>query len=106
MSSGVGLSPYLLAVDLDELSYQLGSARVGCTMGNMVVKHLIFADDTYVFSPSVGGLQPLLNIFGDYAAELEIALIATKKLVLFFLQNVETTSSIKCFSEWCEGTVF
>jgi len=53
-------------------------------MGNMVVKHLKFADDTCVFSPSVRGLQPLLNIFGDYAAELEIALIAKKKLVLFF----------------------
>jgi len=26
VSSGVGLSPYLLAVDLGELSYQLGSA--------------------------------------------------------------------------------
>jgi len=34
------LSPYLFAVYLDELSIQLGSARVGCTVGNMVVNHL------------------------------------------------------------------
>ena len=27
------LSPYLFAVYLDELSIQLGSARVGCTVG-------------------------------------------------------------------------
>jgi len=53
-------------------------------MGNMVVKHLKFADDTCVFSPSVRGLQPLLNIFGDYAAELEIALIAKKKIGAVF----------------------
>ena len=42
------LSPYLLAVYLDELSIQLGSARVGCTVRNMVVNHLMFADDICV----------------------------------------------------------
>ena len=66
---GVVLSPYLFAVYLDELSIQLGSARVGCAVGNMVVNHLMFADDICVFSPSISGLQCLLNICGDYAAE-------------------------------------
>jgi len=60
------LSPYLFAVYLDELSIQLGSAIVGCTVGNMVVNHLIFADDICVFSPRICGLQCLLNICGDY----------------------------------------
>jgi len=63
------LSPYLFAVYLDELSIQLGSARVRCTVGNMVVNHLMFADDICVFSPSISGLQCLLNNCGDYAAE-------------------------------------
>ena len=66
------LSPYSSAVYLDELSIQLESARVGCTVGNMVVNHLMFADDICVFSPSICGLQCLLNICGDYAAEHEI----------------------------------
>jgi len=66
------LSPYLFAVYLDELSIQLGSARVGCTVGNMVVNHLMFADDICVFSPSISGLQCLLNICGDYGAEHKI----------------------------------
>jgi len=34
----------------------------------MVVNHLNFADDIYVLSPSISGLQCLLNICGDYAA--------------------------------------
>jgi len=34
------LSPYLFVVYLDELSNQLGAARVVFTMGNMVVNHL------------------------------------------------------------------
>jgi len=52
---GVVLSPYLIALYLDELSIQLGPARVGCTVGNMVVNHLKFADDICVFSPSISG---------------------------------------------------
>ena len=66
------LTPYLFAVYLDKLSIQLGSARVGCTVGNMVVNHLKFADDICVFSLSISGLQCLLNICGDYAAEHNI----------------------------------
>jgi len=38
------LSPYLIDVYLDELSNHLGSSRVGCTVGNMIVNHLMFAD--------------------------------------------------------------
>jgi len=39
------MSPYVFAVYLDELSIQLGSTRMGCTFGNIVVNHLMFADD-------------------------------------------------------------
>ena len=39
---------------------------------NMVVNNLMFADDICVFSPSISGLQCLLNICGDCAAEHEI----------------------------------
>jgi len=78
------LSPYLFAVYLDGLSIQLGSARVGCTVGNMVVNHLKFADDICVFSPSIRGLQCLLNICGDYAAEHEITFNCNKTIGVLF----------------------
>ena len=78
------LSPYLFAVYLDELSIHLGSARVGCTVGNMVVNHLTFADDICVFSPSISGLQCLLNICGDYAAEHEITFDCNKTIGVLF----------------------
>jgi len=77
---GKVLSSYLFAVSLDELSIQLGSARVGCTVGNMVVNHLMFADDIYVFSPSISGLQCLLNICGDYVTEHEITFNCNKTI--------------------------
>jgi len=78
------LSPYLFAVYLDKLSIQLGSARVRWTVGNMVVNHLMFADDICVFSPSICGQQCLLNICGDYAAEHQITFNCNKTIGVLF----------------------
>ena len=59
---------------------QPGSVRVGCTVGNMVVNHLMFTDDICVFSPSISGLQCLLKICGQYAAEHEITFNCNKTI--------------------------
>jgi len=53
-------------------------------VGNMVVNHIIFADDICVFSPSIRGLQCLLNICGDYAAEHEITFNCSKTIGVLF----------------------
>jgi len=84
VKQGGVLSPYLFAVYLDELSVQLRSARLGCAVGNMVVNHLMFSDDICVFSFSVSGLQCLLNICGDYAAEHEITFNYNKTIGVLF----------------------
>ena len=48
------LSPCLFAAYIDEFSIQLGSARVGCTVGNMIVNNLMFAGDVCSAPVSVG----------------------------------------------------
>ena len=55
-------------------------------LGSMVVNHLMFADDIYicVFSPSISGLQCLLNICGDYAAEHKITFNCNKIIGVLF----------------------
>ena len=89
---------YLFAVYLDELSIKLGSARVGCTVGNMVVNHLKFADDICVCSPSTSGLQCLLNICGDYTAEHEIIFNCNKTIgVLFCPKKYKQPASSNVF---------
>jgi len=62
----------------------MGSSRVGCTVENMIVNHLMFADDTCVFSSSFSGLQCLLVICGDYAAEHEAAFNCNKTIGVLF----------------------
>jgi len=61
------LSPFLFAVYTDELSLCLHSANIGCRLSNMIVNHLLFADDAVVFAHSAKGLQQLLDIFSKFA---------------------------------------
>ena len=48
------------------------------------MNHLMLADDIWVFSPSISGLQCLLNICGDYAAEHEITFNCNKIIGVLF----------------------
>lgn len=61
------LSPFLFAVYIDDLSCQLQSLNVGCYIGNLIINHLLFADDAVVFAPSPKGLQQLLNVCSAFA---------------------------------------
>ena len=51
------LSPYLFPVYLDDLSNELNNIKAGCYIGEVLLNHLMFADDICVLCPSVRGLQ-------------------------------------------------
>ena len=61
------LSPYLFAVYLDNLSNELNNINAGCYIGDVLLNHLMFADDICVFCPSVGWLQRMLDVCQAYA---------------------------------------
>ena len=61
------LSPYLFAVYLDDLSLLLNKALPDCYVGNLLVNHLMHADDICCFCPSAKGLRLLLDICCKYA---------------------------------------
>jgi len=61
------LSVFLFAVYIDELSLCLHSVNIGCRLSNMIVNHLLFADDAVVFASSAKGLQQLLDTCSKFA---------------------------------------
>ena len=61
------LSPYLFAIYLDDSSNELNNIKAGCYIGEVLLNHLIFADDICVFCPSVRGLQNILDVCQAYA---------------------------------------
>jgi len=46
---GAVLSPYLFAVYLDDLSNELNNIKAGCYIGEVLLNHLMFADDICVY---------------------------------------------------------
>ena len=53
---------YLFAVYLNDLSTELNKIKTGCYVGEVLLNHLMFADDICVFCPSVRGLQSILDV--------------------------------------------
>ena len=52
---------------MDDLSRKLNYVQSGRVVGPSLLNHLLFADDLCVFSPSVKGLQKLVNVCEEYA---------------------------------------
>ena len=82
---GSVLSPLLFSVHMDQLSYSLNQNATGCCVGDDCLNHLIYADDICCFSPSIEGLQELIDICSDYALLVKSHLMLRRLLVLFFL---------------------
>ena len=88
VSSGVRqggvLSPYLFAVYLDDLSNELNNIKAECYIGEVLLNHLIFADDICVFCPSVRWLQRILDVFQAYADSHGIIFSCNKTVCMTF----------------------
>ena len=72
------LSPYLFNVYIDKLSIKLNSLPVGCTINDLTLNNLCYADDMVLISPSAKGLQRLIDTCFDYASSHDIIYNETK----------------------------
>jgi len=78
------LSPYLFAVYLDDLSNELNNVKAGCYVGEVLLNHLMFADDICVFCPSVRWLQRILDVCQTYAESHGIIFNCNKTVCMTF----------------------
>ena len=69
LSPGLDKGEYwvLFAVYVADLSNELNNIKPGCYIGEVLLNHLMFADDICVFCPSVRWLQRMLNVSKAYA---------------------------------------
>ena len=85
MSNGVRqwgvLSPYLCAVYLDYLSSELNNIKAGRYIGEVLLNHLMFADDISGFCPSVRWLQRILMCARRMQNRMGLFSTATKLFV-------------------------
>ena len=66
---GSVLSPALFSVYMDDLIVRLRRAGVGCHMGGVFCGVVGYADDLLLMAPSRSGMDTMLRICEQYAAE-------------------------------------
>ena len=76
------LSPALFNIYMNDLSEQLRASKTGCMVGNILVNHLMYADDLAIFSPSSTGFQEMLNICTEYGVKFDVKYNSKKSVVL------------------------
>ena len=81
------LSPYLFNIHVDDLSCDLNSLHIGCSVDNIIVNHLMYADDIVLLAPSVAGLQKLISVCEKFASCHDI-MYNTKKSVSMYIRSV------------------
>ena len=77
------LSPVFFNVYMDNLSLQLNAQPIGCSTGNIVVNHMLYADDIVLFAPSAKGLQKLLDTCFNYGCSHDIQFNPLKSVVMY-----------------------
>ena len=78
------LSPLLFNMYMNDLSICLRKLPVGCCCGDMVVNHLMYADDIVLLAPSAKGMQRILNTIYAYGNDFDIVFNVTKSQVMFY----------------------
>ena len=78
------LSPDFYSIYVDKLISYLMKLGVGCYVCGLFAAALFYADDMAILSPSIRGLQILLNACADYCQEWDICLNVKKTKCLYY----------------------
>ena len=78
------ISPDLYCIYVDGLISILQSLGIGCYIKNVFAAAIFYADDMAVLSPSIKGLQRLLDVCAEYCKDWDIKLNSKKTKNIFF----------------------
>jgi hypothetical protein len=78
------LSPVLFSIYIDDLVYEIIKADTGCYISSICVSIFLFADDILLVSPTVTGLQSLLNVCVSELDKLDMRVNTNKSMCIRF----------------------
>ena len=78
------LSPKLFSVYVDDLSDKLVESKVGCSIDNLCMNHVMYADDICLMAPSPAALQELINICYDFSVRNDLSFNSSKSYCMVF----------------------
>ena len=100
------LSPILFHVYVDELIELLRDSGYGCYVNRTFIGCLIYGDDLLFLSPTVGGMQALLDICDSYGhSTCSNIILNTKKTMCTVLGNARYNDVLLCLNNQIVPTV-
>jgi len=111
LTAGLGqggvLSPLLFAVFIDSIVYKIKDANVGCYVSTVCVSIFLYADDILLISPSISGLQTLINICETELINVDMSINVKKSVCIrvgprFNAKCVNITSISGLQFEWVD----
>lgn len=101
------LSPSLFNLFVNIFTVNLRMSEIGCHMYNQYFGCLLYADDLIILSPSVNGLQDMLNICYETASSLDLSFNANKCHCITFGKHckmrIDAMAIGPCRIEWCDS---
>ncbi len=80
-------SPYLFNVYMDDLSNELNAYKIGCVSGNIIINHLMYADDLVLLCPYSKGLATLLKICVKYGIANDFIVQLQKECIAIYVNK-------------------
>lgn len=92
---GNSLSPLLFSLFVSDLPEYLSDAKIGTKIQDIIVKVLMFADDTAIFSETIEGLQEGINSVSKYCKKWGITVNVEKTKIVVFKKGGRLASKEK-----------
>ena len=89
VKQGATLSAILFCIYIDDLLKEMRRNRDGCWVNNTYVGIIVYADDIVLLSPSIDGLQNMVNTCSEYA---------TRHNLIFSTDENPRKSKTKCMA--------
>ena len=81
---------------LDDLSVNLNKLHIGCLYAGTLINHLMYADDLYIFSPSVAGLRKLTDCCDKYGELLNVTYNAKMSFCMVINNKPQDMKNVHC----------
>ena len=94
IKQGEVLSPLLFSICIDELLCKLERSGLGCYIENTFLCVLGFADDITLVSPSIQGLNEMLQICELFAVEYHVTFNESKTVAIKFGSKSQTDGHV------------
>ena len=84
MRQGDVLSPTLFNIFINDLSTELNSLRIGITLGDDRISHLLYTDDLTLMAENENDLQTLLNCVENWCNKWRMSVNHPKSKIVHF----------------------